>query len=197
MKSSISYRHGGNRRRCTRVRSVCRVELSIRLESSLEGICRPGLESLRGLAGVTSGPVVEVRGGHVQGMLMASAWALRGRPVELPFCTRFFAALTRRSCCSSSTNRNTWRDRRDSSDFTQAAGPVDLVERVLQVHGQKASSFVVTVALKPSSDGVECGFTAVHGPNQIVTGGGTVSPLWRKPQHFQCNFLKCTPSSSV
>ena len=35
---------------------------------------------------------------------------------------------------------------RDSPDFTQEAGPVDLIEGVLQVQGQEAQSFVVVVA---------------------------------------------------
>ena len=50
-----------------------------------------------------------------------------------------------------------------ASDLTQEAGTVDLVERALQVHCQKASSFVIAVSLKPSLNGVDDGLTAVSG----------------------------------
>ena len=65
------------------------------------------------------------------------------------------------------------QSRCDSSNFPLKAGPVDLVGRVLQVHGPKASYFVVAVA------GVDTGLTAVwNPPAPTATDGGSVSCPW-------------------
>ena len=50
---------------------------------------------------------------------------------------------------------------RHSSTLQKKTGSVDLVERVLQIHGQEASFVVVVVCLEPSSAGVDDGLTAV------------------------------------
>ena len=50
--------------------------------------------------------------------------------------------------------------RRYSSDFARRAGPIHLVEGVLQLHGLEAPFVVVVVFPKPTSDGVGDGFTA-------------------------------------
>ena len=54
-----------------------------------------------------------------------------GRNVELLLCSEFLQSEQDEDAPGESV--------RDSSDFSQEAGPVDLVERDLQVHGEKAS----------------------------------------------------------
>ena len=68
-----------------------------------------------------------------------------------PFAQKISSVRTRRRCRSSSTGHSTWPqcmvNPRDPTDLAQETLPSDLVERGLQVHGQKASSFVDAVGV--------------------------------------------------
>ena len=155
------------------MRCMCRVESSI-LSWPREGAQR---EEFGWDTRTWRGSV----GGIAQGCLDASGESLRGRHVDgavgFSFCQGFkvvsvkaqsreqgslltsrFAGVSparrRRSCRSSSTGSQSGRDP------SEEVGAVDLVERVLQVHGQQAPCFVVFLASKPQCVGVDSGLTA-------------------------------------
>ena len=116
--------------------------------------------------GTAESSVVHVEGPHahwaVDGFGVCSS--LRGGPVEAQREEQRLQEVTLLSSPYSSARSPAEQDEAvvrvarattpgqsglDSSDFTQEAGPVDLIGRALQVHGQKASSFTAVCGPEP------------------------------------------------
>ena len=79
-----------------------------------------------------------------------------------------------------------------NAEVTQEAGPVDLCESVLQVHGQEAPLLVV-VSTEPSSGGLDGGFTADCAPEPQLSWAEVSSKAFAVGRHrsvaavlFQC-----------
>ena len=132
--------------------------------SVVQSFLEAGEEGLCGFVETADGPVVEVEGCHVQQTVDGS---FRNGSVEatgeLLFYSGFSPDRTGRSCRSSGTRHSTLLNRAQMPHLVQEAGPIDLVEGVLQVHGQEAPLLVVVVILEPSSDGVDDALTTACG----------------------------------
>ena len=130
-------------------------------------------EGLCGLVGAADGPLVKVEGRRV-------IWTIRRALAVLRWLhgghmPKGVALLNSRLAWDSLWSEHheavvrgsqvtiPGQSRLDSSDLAQEAGKVDLVEHVLQVPGQKASSFIGAVTSKPVSGSVDSDHAAVCG----------------------------------